>query len=58
MYRMVAVLFYQKAGFEAGLASTASAKRTNSLGTVALGPVEAIPLSSDGNVVVAGLWRR
>jgi hypothetical protein len=46
------VLFYQKAGFEGSLVSAASVKRTNSRRTVAVGPVEVIPLSSDGKVVV------
>lgn len=41
MYRTIAVPFYQNAGIEGGLSSTASAKRTNSLETVAVGPVEA-----------------
>ncbi|KAI0267997.1 hypothetical protein BGY98DRAFT_1180543 [Russula aff. rugulosa BPL654] len=41
MYRTIAVPFYQKAGIESGLSSTASSKRTNALETVAVGPVEA-----------------
>lgn len=44
-------LFYRKASFEGGLASTASAKRTNSQETVAVGPVEAILLTLDGDMV-------
>jgi hypothetical protein len=55
MYRTIVVLSYQNAGVEGSLASTPLAKRTNSLGTVALGPVEAIPLSSTR---LAGTWWR
>ena len=48
-----AVLFYQKAGVEGSLASTASAKRANSLGPVERNVTASVlPLSLDGKVVV------